>query len=365
MLLARRNLFRDRTRFVLSVAGVAVSIGLILLLAGYRTGVYGQASAYLENTPGSIVVAERGIRDFLGTSSSLPTGAEAAVRATPGVVRVIPVVSQFVIFELHGRKAGFFLIGYDPAKGGGAWKLVEGREPAADDELVIDRTTAHEQGVVIGDQMSILDRKATVVGFSDDTTFWAGSIAFARIATLQSVLRAPTLESFLLVSPGTGTSPDTLRDRLSIPGTEVLLKADVIANDRKLLARVYDAPIGLMVAIAFVVGVLVVGLVIYTATIERRREYGAVKAIGARNRTLYGVVTTQAIIASAAGAFTGVGLAYGAGLALMAWRPQFRVEIEPAAVAVVLAASLIMALLAALIPARAMARLEPAEVFRG
>jgi len=39
MLLARRNLFRDRTRFVLSVLGVAVSIGLILLLAGYRAGV--------------------------------------------------------------------------------------------------------------------------------------------------------------------------------------------------------------------------------------------------------------------------------------------------------------------------------------
>jgi hypothetical protein len=45
LLLARRNLFRDRTRFLLSVAGVAVSIGLILLLAGYRSGVYRQASA--------------------------------------------------------------------------------------------------------------------------------------------------------------------------------------------------------------------------------------------------------------------------------------------------------------------------------
>ena len=65
MLLARRNLFRDRTRFLLSVLGVAVSVGLILLLAGYRAGVYLQSSAYLDNTPGSVIVAERGIRDFL------------------------------------------------------------------------------------------------------------------------------------------------------------------------------------------------------------------------------------------------------------------------------------------------------------
>ena len=365
MLLARRNLFHDRTRFLLSVLGVAVSIALILLLAGYRSGVYGQASAYLDNTPGSVVVAERGIRDFLGTSSVLPPNARDAVAATPGVARAIPVVSQFVIFERHGRKDGFFLIGYDPVVGGGPWKLVDGREPGADDELVIDRTTARQHDIAIGDQVSLLDRNATVVGLSDETTFWAGSIAFARITTLESLARAPGLRSFLIVTPEAGTSPEALRDRLAIPGTEVLLKSDVIANDRKLMARVYDAPIGLMVAIAFVVGVLVVGLVIYTATIERRREYGALKAIGARNRTLYGVVATQAFIAVAAGAVSGIALGYGAGAALMAWRPQFPVDIEPAAVGVVLIASLVMAVLAALIPARAVARLEPAEVFRG
>ena len=365
MLLARRNLFRDRTRFLLSVIGVAVSIGLILLLAGYRSGIYRQASAYLDNTAGSVVVAERGIRDFLGTSSVLPPNALEAVVGTPGVARAIPVVAQFVIFERHDRKDGFFLIGYDPAAGGGPWRLVQGREPTADDELVIDRTTARQHDIAIGDQVTLLDRDATVVGLSDETTFWAGSIAFARITTLESLARAPGLRSFLIVTPEAGTSPEGLRDRMAIPGTEVLLKSTVIANDRKLMARVYDAPIGLMVAIAFVVGVLVVGLVIYTATIERRREYGAIKAIGARNRTLYLVVTTQAFIAAAAGAVAGVALGYAAGAALMAVRPQFRVDIEPAAVGVVLVAGLVMAVVAALIPARAVARLEPAEVFRG
>ncbi|MBI2778147.1 MAG: ABC transporter permease [Chloroflexi bacterium] len=365
MLLARRNLFRDRTRFLLSVLGVAVSVGMILLLAGYRSGVYAQSSAYLDNTPGTVVVADRGIRDFLGTSSALPPGAEEAARGTAGVERVIPVISQFVIFERHDRKVGFLLIGYDPAAGGGPWRLVSGREPRTDGELVIDRTTARQHEIAVGDRISLLEREATVVGLSDETTFWAGSVAFARITTLESLLPAPGLRSFLLLSPAAGVSPEALRDRLDIAGTEVLLKAEVVANDRKLMARVYDAPIGLMVGIAFFVGVLVVGLVIYTATVERRREYGAVKAIGARNRTLYGVVATQALIATAVGAVVGVALAYGGAAALMGWRPQFLVEIEPAAVGVVLASSLLMALLAALIPARSIARLEPAEVFRG
>ena len=364
MLLARRSLLRDRTRFALSVLGVAVSVGLILLLAGYRAGVYRQASSYLDNAPGSVVVAEKGIRDFLGTSSVLPRGGEDAVRTTSGVARVIPIVSQFVIFERHGRKDGFFLIGYDPAAGGGPWKLVEGRQPAADDELVIDRTTARQHDIEIGDQLTLLDRTATVVGLSDQTTFWAGSIAFARITTLESLLRTPGLRSFLLVTPKAGVTPEELRVRLAVPGADALLKADVIANDAKLMARVYDVPIGLMVAIAYVVGVLVVGLVIYTATIERRREYGAIKAIGARNGALYRVVTTQAAIAALIGAVAGIALAFGAAAALMAWRPQFLLAFEPASVAVVLASGLLMALLAALVPARSVARVDPAEVFR-
>src|SRR3990170_4189708 len=315
MLLARRNLLRDRTRFLLSVLGVAVATVLILLLAGYRSGVYRQATAYLENTPGDVVVAERGIRDFLGTSSVLPPGVEDAVGSTPGVDRVIPVVSQFVVVERHGRKDGFFLIGYDRVVGGGPWRLADGREPSADAELVIDRTAAQQHGITMGDHVGLLDQEATVVGLSDETTFWAGSIAFAPIATLESLLRTPGLRSFLLVTPAAGTTAAELRDRIAsdLPGTEVLLKRDIVANDRRLLARVYDAPIGIMVAIAFVVGVLVVGLVIYIATVERRREYGALKAVGARNRTLYRVVTVQALIAAVAGGSLGGAPAFGLG----------------------------------------------------
>jgi len=365
VILGRRNLLADPVRFLLSVLGVAVSISLILLLAGYRSGVYRQATAYLDNTPGSVVVAELGIRNFLGTSSALPAGAEDAVRQTAGVASVIVVVSQFVVFDHDVRKDGFFLIGYDPAFGGGPWDLIEGGEPTADDEIVIDRVAAEQHGIAIGDRVALLDRTVTVVGLSGGTTFWAGSLAFARIGTLQSLLRNPGLESFLLVSPTAGTSATALRDRLAIQGTEVLLKSDVIANDQKLMARVYDAPIGLMVGIAFIVGVLVVGLIIYTATTERRREYGALKAIGAGNAVLYRVVAVQALMAALIGSALGAALALGAAAGLMAWRPQFNVDIEPLAIAVVLAGSIFMALLAALVPAKAVARLEPGEVFRG
>ena len=365
MLLARRNLVHDPVRLALSIAGVAVPIALILLLAGYRAGVYAQASAYLDHAPGEYVVAEPGTANFMGTTSALDQGIEDRVAVLPGITRVVPVITQFVVFEQHGRKEGFLLVGYDPARGGGPWQMTAGRELTADDEVVLDDTTARQHGINVGDSLRILDRDVAVVGLSGETTFWAGSIGFARLGTLESFLRAGNLRSFLLVSLEPGAREAEVRADVAALRADLVPKATLIANDRRLLARVYDAPIGLMVIIAFAVGVLVVGLVIYTAAVERRREYGALKAIGAPNRVLYRVVVAQALLAAVSGALAGTGLALGGSVLLTAWRPQFRVEIDAATVVGVSASSLVMAVVAALAPALSLGALEPAEVFRG
>jgi putative ABC transport system permease protein len=109
---------------------------------------------------------------------------------------------------------------------------------------------------------------------------------------------------------------------------------------------------------------MIVGLVIYTATVERQREYGVLKAIGASNRTLYQVVVTQALVAALAGALLGTLLAYSAGQWIMTVRPQFLIAFDPQDVVQALLAGLGMALAAAFFPARVVAGLAPAEVFR-
>jgi putative ABC transport system permease protein len=169
----------------------------------------------------------------------------------------------------------------------------------------------------------------------------------------------------LLVTPASGTSSAELVASLrSGPGTNVLLKSDVMANDQQVVAGVADQIVLLMVGAAFVVGALVVGMVIYTATNERRGEYGIIKALGARSGVLYRIVAFQALAAAGLGAAVGVAFAYAMGWLVMTSRPQFLVVIGPSAIAITLIAGLVMALLGALFPARAVAGLAPAEVFR-
>ncbi|MBI3942829.1 MAG: ABC transporter permease, partial [Chloroflexi bacterium] len=356
MLLARRNLFQDKTRLVLSVAGVALAVMLILLLSGLLSGIYRQISTYLNYTPGSIVVTQDGVTNLLGATSLLPPGTLNAVRQVAGVSEAIPVLSQFVILDLHGKKQPAYLVGYDPAVGGGPWHLAAGREPQRDEEVVFDRVLAQQHDIALGNKIEVMGREFTVAGLSEDTTSWMASFFFMRKTAAEALLGAPGATSLLLVTPSAGTSVDVLRDRLAgVKGTEVLLKREMVDNDAKLFARIFSTPLQLMVGIAFLIGILVVGMVIYAATMERQREYGVLKAMGARNSVLYGVVTTQALIAAGAGACAGVALAFGGAQLIMTLRPQFLVVIEPAAAFWSLFSGLVMALLAAIFPVRAIA----------
>lgn len=360
-----RNLLQSKTRLALSIGGVALAVLLILLLNGFLVGMNAQIAAYLKHTPGSLVVAQDGVSDLLGVSSQLPAGAASSVKAR-GAAQVVPILSQFVILDLHQKKQPAYLVGYDPQIGGGPWQMAVGREPRNDREVVFDSVLAQRHGMALGDSVEIMDRDFTVVGLSEGTNSWMTSFVFIRKTAAEILFHAPDATSFLLVTPRDSIGTEGLRERLSdLSGIQATTKRDMIANDLKLFGKVFSAPIQLMVVIAFLVGTLVVGLVIYTATVERQREYGVLKAIGARNRLLYRVVAIQALIAASAGSTLGVGLTFGAAQLIMALRPQFLIILEPGTVGLSLVAGLAMALLSALFPARVVAGLAPAEVFRG
>ncbi|MRR29583.1 ABC transporter permease [bacterium] len=257
------------------------------------------------------------------------------------------------------------MIGYDLDKGGGPWKMFAGREPRTKSEMVFDRVLADRHHLQIGDEIEVLGKNFTIVGLSSGTTSWMTSFFFLRKEAAEDLLLAPEVTSFLFLTTTPGTEPAYILQELNkINGITALTKKEMAANDLKLFAKVFSAPLKLMVGIAFLVGGMIVGLVIYTITVERQREYGVIKAIGAPNRVLYQVVLTQAMFATTAGTILGVMLAFGFSRLIMTVKQQFLIVIDPSDVGVAFLAGLGMALIAALFPARVVADLAPAEVFR-
>jgi putative ABC transport system permease protein len=282
------------------------------------------------------------------------------------VDRVTSIISQFVILDIHDKKVIGYLVGYEPDAGGGPWAMKEGRLPADDDEVVLDWVMAQEHGFSLGDSIEILDENFTVVGLSAGTNSWMASFLFMEKRAAERLLLLPNATSFVLLTlaPGSDSAAVETRLRRRLRNMELVPAATLKANDVKLLVEVFALPLQLMVSIAFAVGTAILGMIIYTATVERLREYGVLKAVGAKNRHLYWLVTQQGVATAVAGMGLGIGLAWIAGQWIMALSPKFLILLQPPRVLAVAVSGIVMGLLAALLPTRHVAGLDPAQVFR-
>lgn len=363
--LAFRNLFQQKLRLALSIGGVALAITLIVLLNGFLAGVYVQVTAYLDNTPADLVVAQDGVANLLSATSLLPPNTQDLARGVHGIDRVVPIISQFAILDIHDEKVVAYMVGYDPDWGGGPWALVAGRPPADEDEIVLDWVMAQTHGFVLGDTIEILSEDFTAVGLSDGTNSWMASFFFIEKQAAENLLLTPGATSFLLLTFEPGADPAAVESRLRrrLRDVEILPAATVKQNDLDLLVQVFAIPLQMMVAIAFAVGTAILGMVIYTATAERMREYGVLKAVGVKNRHLYWLVTQQGLAIALMGVALGIGLAWLTARWVMN-ASKFLVVLQPDTTLSVALTGLLMGLLAALLPARYVGRLDPAQVFR-
>src|SRR3990172_10019955 len=96
---ARRNLFQEKARLLISVGGVAFALLLVLALDGLVAGSLAQITAYINNTGADLYVAQLGVRTMHMSSSALPLSKVDEIRRVDGVARVEPILysSGFVV----------------------------------------------------------------------------------------------------------------------------------------------------------------------------------------------------------------------------------------------------------------------------
>ncbi len=358
---ARRFLLADPLRLAASALGVGTALMLILLLNGLWAGIRAQVTVYEDHTGAQLYVAAPGTLNLFGDGSVLPTSTVATIRATPGVAWATPVRTLYSVFELHGRKEAVALIGAVPGQRGGAWSLASGRAPVADDEIVVDRVLADRHHLRVGSTVAAQGATMRVVGIARGASGFMVGLVFVTHHVTDLALRSPGTTSEVLV----GTSdPAGVRNRLTAQGLTVVDQAQLRRASLNLATHVYGTPLRLMVGVGFAAGTLVIALTAYAAVVDRRRDYGIIKALGAGRARLAGLAVAQSLGLAVLGAATSAVLFVVGRAVIGAVRPQFLILLTPASAAQAGLAALGMALLAALIPARRLADLDPAVAFR-
>lgn len=366
-LLARRNLGGNRVRLLASVGGVALALSLTLALDAIYAGVANQLTTYIDEAGADLWVSQSGVRNLHMVASWLPEEVTDQVRAVDGVAEVTPILYATDTIAAGDERAIAYVIGLPAdAAMGAPWKVIEGSDRPGPGEVIVDADFADGAGVSIGDSVTVLGRETRVVGLSEGTASLLNSVAFVSFDDFAAMRGGAPLVSFVLAGVAPGADPDAVAAAVErqVPGVTAQSAAAFSVEERRLVMDMSAEVISIMNVVGFVVGLVVVALTVYVATLARRREYGALKALGARNRYLYGVVVGQAFLSVAIG--FGVGLAFTVLLGFGVARTGLGLELALTAssIAKVGVVAAIIAGLAAILPIRQIAGLDPAVVFR-
>lgn len=388
-----KSLLARKLRLILS--GLAVVLGVMFVSGAFvLTDTLGRSfdAAFADAYEGvDVNVAAKPkveLSDFEGEQVPAPVPAAAVerVRAVDGVTDATGVVAADGA-RLIGSN-GKVVTTFGPPQLGENWvgvsdlvQLREGREPQADDEIVVNAGLAKAGRVTVGDQVGVLTlepkQEFTIVGvfgYSGDRDSIGGvnEIMFTTPVAQQLMLGQRDVFTSITVTAADGVSNDRLRDDIAaVLGadfevkTGAQLSADASAGLKEGLSFFNRILLG-FAAVALLVGTFLILNTFSIIVAQRTRELALMRAVGAGRRQIIGSVVLEAVAVGLLASVLGLGAGVGVG-ALLAYvfgsitggLDLAGIAVPPAAVIGAFGVGLVITVVAALLPALRAARIPP------
>jgi len=193
---------------------------------------------------------------------------------------------------------------------GGGFKFREGGKFADQGEVIVDDLYAREKKLKVGSTLHTMNRDWRVSG-----VFASGKLGRVMIplALLQDLASANGKITMIYVKLDDASRTQEVIDGMKkqlpeypIYAMEELIKQFSVSNLPELKAF-----IGVVVALSVLFGFLVVFLAMYTAVLERTREIGILKALGAGPGYVLGILLRETVLLAAIGSMAGILMSYG------------------------------------------------------
>jgi putative ABC transport system permease protein len=358
----RRSLFAERRRAVLGIAGVAAALLMVLVIDGIFAGAMRRVTRYIDTSPAGVFVAQSGVRNMHMASSTVALDAVGDVRGVRGVRWAEPILYESGALAAEDARQLAYVIGYRPGRAGGPVELVAGSDPGRGG-IVLDDRAADALGVAVGDTVEALGRMWTVSGLTTGMDNIANSVSYVRFDDFAATRRTSGTASFILVGTA-GDAGDAAAAISRATGLEAVTSGAFSAEERRVVRDMAADLMAIMAMAAFLIGLVVVGLTLYTVTLSRLREIGVLKALGATGPRLARSIIGQAAWIVGAAAVVAVSFAVGLGWIADKVTQNVSLAIEGVSLLRVAAGAAVLAVVGGLTPLLKVARIDPASVFR-
>lgn len=355
------NLAYRPLRSLISIVAVAVEVTLILLIVGLATGILNDNKRRQEGTGADIIVRPPGSSAILGfTGAPVPIKVADILRKQQHIVAVAPVVAQFIAGGNVEVVYGIDTASFEAV--GGPFHYLEGGGFKGPDDMLVDDYFASGNKVNIGSSINILNHTFRLAGIVENGR---GARRFIPLKTMQDLTGAEGKASVFYVKLDDPKNADVVAQQIKeLPG----MSNYSVMSMREWLSLMtpdripgFNAFIRVVVGIAVVIGFIVIFQSMYTAVMERTREIGILKSLGASKLYIMRVILRETFLLAVAGIVVGILISLAALPALHYKFPTLRVDFSAGWVVRATIIALIGAVMGALYPAFKAAQKDPID----
>ena len=370
---ALRMLVHDRSRFVITLAGVAFAVTLVIVQVGLFRGLLANATVTIEHADADLWVTSKNTPN-IDLPHFFPETQVMRVRSIPGIARADNLLVAFIGMQLPtGAEETLIVYGLaDPLAWRLPWSVTEGRAEQIQhgkSMLLDDSATRRFGAFAVGDRRELFGEGLDIVGRTEGgLSFTTMPLAFTSFDVAQSL--EPNLyrgrTAYILVKLDACADAESIASeiRRRLPYNDVYTKGawERRTRDYWVTSTGLGMNMGLTVFLGILVGVTVVAQTLYAATLEHVREFGTMKAMGASNSHILGLIATQAGASAIVGyvvAWPFIGL-----VRIGARQLALDVALTPSSAMLVFVGALTLCLAASFVTFRKIASIDPAIVFR-
>ncbi len=337
-------------------------------------GILNRASATVINVGASIWVMDKSV-DTVANTIGMPDYVLDTVRSIPGVKYAAPIYSGGALVKLaNGKYQAVAVIGLDDTSLFGRPELSQGKieDIYGENAFIVVRDTEYSKmgSPRVGTEFEINDHRGVITGIAkvaSASLFGVPTLYTTYERALYYLPNARFTISYLLVEPKTPGDIGTIQREIGALGYRALTRQQFIDKISEFYK--YQTGVGtnilIMTVMSFIVGLSISGQTFYTFILENLEKFGALKAIGAKNREMITMILFQATFVALTGYGLGVGLCALVIYAARVRLPDYAALISWWNLALGFGIVVIIAGISSYIGVRKVLRVEPFDIFRG
>ena len=304
------NILHRPLRTMVSILAVGVEVALVIIIVGLTSGMMQETAKRIEGIGADIMLQPPSASIFLAFSGApMPIRIADRLRQLRYVQAVAPVLLQF------NSTGGIDIVyGIDPESFravSGGFVFLQGRDMDGPDDLLVDDWAARSKNIKVGETLRMLEHDFHVAGIVEHGK---GARIFVPLATLQELSGARDKASifFLKCTRTDHTAAVMDQMRKILQGYEIRPLKDFLSLMTSTSLPGLDVFVRSMIALAVAIGFLVIFLSMYSTVVERTRDIGVLKSLGASKSYI-----ARALL-SEIGAICGAGILFGIGVSYLA-----------------------------------------------